>query len=238
MLILNVLFQKIQSIVFNILNLLFFKNRYCLVTSYFHPVTISDSIHEKNIKLNFRQKKKISIEICKAVRYLHSNKILHRALCTSKILLKDDHIKFSDYFLRIEPYLKKTKKMIEIFKEPYFIAPEVLKSIDQFSEKSDIFSLGSIFWELFSGDKISKLKSKNLDSIADLIMQGRRPCDESKLQDLIKNNSDDKDIQMYLDLILQCWNQNPDERPSLDYIIDSLRGVCSLFLFLFLFLLV
>eukprot|EP01080_Neovahlkampfia_damariscottae_P005247 gene5247-8858_t len=202
--------------------------KYCLVTSYFHPITISDSIHEKKLQLTFKQKKKFSIEICKAVRYLHSNKLLHRALSTTKILLKEDHIKFSDYFLRIEPYLKKSKKMIEIFKEPYFMAPEVLKG-NQFSEKSDIFSLGSIFWELFSGEKISKLDINDLNSIADSVMKGKRPCNESRLKNLIQSNSDDKEIQMYLDLILQCWNQNPEERPSLDYVIDALRSNSSSF---------
>jgi serine/threonine protein kinase len=197
--------------------------RYCLVTSYFHPVTISDSIHVEKIKLTFKQVRKISLDICRATKYLHLNNILHRVLCTSKILLKGDHIKFSDYFLRISPYLKDSKNILEIFKEPYFIAPEALEG-NKFTEKSDVYSLGSIFWELYSNEKISKLNLKDNKSIANEVINGKRPCSTSKLDELIKNASD-KEVAFYLDLIKQCWKQDPNERPSMDYIIDTLRGV-------------
>lgn len=82
------------------------------------------------------------------------------------------------------------------------MAPEVLKE-ELYSEKSDVYAFTIIVYEIFSYE--TPLKGLTINGIINKVVnQGDRPPISNDIPDVYKN------------LIEDCWNQNPDDRPSFD----------------------
>ena len=90
---------------------------------------------------------KFFIEMCLGLRYLHSNKILHRDIKTINMFLaKDDQIKVGD--LGVAKLLNQTQNMAHtIVGTPYYLSPELCEE-KPYNHKSDIWSLGCVLYEL------------------------------------------------------------------------------------------
>jgi serine/threonine protein kinase len=97
--------------------------------------------------------RKLFIQILESVYYLHQNNIIHRDLKPMNILLKTDingkcHVKIADFGLATLHKFSKQPHS-EDKGTPKYMAPEVTNS-DKYSEKSDIYSLGIVFWNLLN----------------------------------------------------------------------------------------
>ena len=108
-------------------------------------------------------------QLCTGIKEIHNKKIIHRDLKPENIFLNDDmNIKIGDFGI---------SKQLDSFKThiitknragtDYYIAPEIIND-GTFNEKSDIYSLGCIIYELFTlniyyknkfMDKIKKIDS-------------------------------------------------------------------------------
>ena len=82
---------------------------------------------------------------------MKDNKVMHRDLKTHNILLtKEKVIKIAD--LGFATYLSNISKMTSTkCGSPHTIAPEVLEG-KRYTFSADIWSLGCIFYELYTGD--------------------------------------------------------------------------------------
>ena len=79
------------------------------------------------------------------------------------------------------------------------------------NEKSDIYALGVLFWELTSG----KPPFENVKSylIPMRIKNGNR------------ENAIDGTPSEYIKLYTQCWDEDPEKRPTMEFILASLNKV-------------
>ena len=89
-----------------------------------------------------------------AIDFFHKKQIIHRDLKLENILINkisegEYDVKVADLGLSMK-LPKGTAKLDEICGTPSYIAPEVLKKVG-YREKADIFSLGSIFFNLLTG---------------------------------------------------------------------------------------
>lgn len=92
-------------------------------------------------------------DVCEGLQYLHSKKILHGNLKPKNILIQQKIAKLTDYGLLNELNPEKIPTLL-----PY-LAPEVLNG-KSYEEKSDIWSMGVIFYEILSkGKQIFKYES-------------------------------------------------------------------------------
>ncbi|XP_023165422.2 mitogen-activated protein kinase kinase kinase 7-like [Drosophila hydei] len=130
------------------------------------------------------------------INALHKNKILHRNLSTRNLFLFDAYYTLK---IRLDP------TQIYQMKISAYTAPELLK-LSSHSTLSDVYSFGIILWETMSG----KIPFEGMASneIACLILNGGRPSLENmKAYDF---------IETIKTLIEQCWDEDPNKRPTVN----------------------
>jgi serine/threonine protein kinase len=91
------------------------------------------------------------IQICEAVAYLHENKISHRDLKPANILLdKDMHPRVADFGLSLHEKEQHSRRH-EFAGSVAYMSPERVSCHPYSPGRSDIWSLGIIFYELLAG---------------------------------------------------------------------------------------
>ena len=188
---------------------------------------------EKNFDLNFLSKKKkiriyIQMEFCEktlenlifslknepiknrlklcknltiALKFIHSLGIIHRDLKTSNILIKNGQIKIADFGLAI---FNNEIKNFGIGTEIYS-SPEQKNSIF-YNEKTDIFSLGLIFYEILQPYKCVMEKIENFNFL--------------KKFNKIPNENFQKKFPFLCNVILNMINKDFHLRPDENEIIN------------------
>lgn len=164
--------------------------------------------HKKNITINWEDRRRIALEICYGMNYLHSFKppILHRDLKSMNVLLtKYWQVKIADFgntkFLQNQ--MTKQKGTFQ------WMAPEVILNT-KYTEKADVFSFGIIMSELMS--RTPPYYGVNKNQVAQQVAsnQNFRP---------VIPNTCPKD---WSNLMKRCWDMNPIKRPNFNEIIDLL----------------
>lgn len=115
-----------------------------------------------------------------------------------------------------------TKKAIDITSTmcgtPLYAAPEVLSGRFKYGQKSDIFGLGLILWEMWYGELITvKEDYARLDQEAfmtRLVDGSLRPDPER----------DYPGPTAWQDLLTRCWNTDPKIRPASTECIDVITN--------------
>ena len=152
----------------------------------------------------------IFIDICKGLEHAHANAIVHRDLKPANIMISEDcaHAKIVDLgiakFVSDEASCLVLTSAGEIFGTPFYMSPEQAtnKTLDQ---RSDIFSLGCVFYEALTGDV--PFTGDSFVDVTNAKMQGPRPsiCREFPLAR----------FPMQLDRIIQTALQvSPENRQS------------------------
>ncbi|PKY22619.1 kinase-like protein [Rhizophagus irregularis] len=159
---------------------------------------------------------KFAREITGAILWLHDNKIIHGDLHPKNVLIHQNTIKLSDFGCSRQQgkdsyTLTKSRGVI-----PY-VDPKILdvKGYD-LNEKSDIYSLGVIFWELTSCSSPINYETRNDNTPIILrILSGER---EKPIP-----NTNDKFVALYE----KCWRQEPDERPDIHKVNSELDKIIN-----------
>ena len=128
-----------------------------------------DNNKSNNTLIEENKLKKIIIQICIGIKEIHNKKIIHRDLKPENIFMNENmDIKIGDFGISKQLDLYKTHTLtIKKAGSDYYIAPEI-KYKGIYNEKSDIWSLGCIIYELFTLNVYSIDKSfdelKKIDS--------------------------------------------------------------------------
>ena len=128
-----------------------------LVMEYLSGMTVENVIYKKK---NIPLEKILSLAamICTAIHYVHRHGILHRDLKPSNIMIDMEHMtpKIMDFGIA-RPVRPAGDDLTEIVEEtlwgtPYYMSPEQILG-NEMSPRSDIFSLGVLFYEWISGQR-------------------------------------------------------------------------------------
>eukprot|EP00013_Stygamoeba_regulata_P021892 CAMPEP_0177657726 /NCGR_PEP_ID=MMETSP0447-20121125/16370_1 /TAXON_ID=0 /ORGANISM="Stygamoeba regulata, Strain BSH-02190019" /LENGTH=470 /DNA_ID=CAMNT_0019162163 /DNA_START=243 /DNA_END=1655 /DNA_ORIENTATION=+ len=183
----------------------------CLVIEYCSRGSLYHVLQSKVYNISWRMVLQIALKATRGLEVLHDNSIVHRDLKSLNLLVTTDwHVKVADFGLsRLicgDINLSTLGKMRGTFA---YCAPEVYFG-ERFSQKSDIYSMGIILWELMNRCILGQYSRpysdhKNLvfdfQIIVKTAKQKLRPtCPESC-------------PPPWLSMLRRCWAHDPEERP-------------------------
>ncbi|CDW83189.1 serine threonine protein kinase [Stylonychia lemnae] len=173
-----------------------------LLLDYMNGGNLSSFI-EKSNNVQDCDIKSIMEQLLLGMHFIHQLNIVHRDLKLDNILLNTNEfgkyeIKIADFGLAVS--LKQSEKIFKKCGTPTYIAPEILRG-EELTLKADMFSLGSIMYNLCTGQYLFDL----VDS--DQLVIINQKCDLSHVPTKIKHMP-----AICQDLILRLLNTDPQKR--------------------------
>lgn len=155
--------------------------------------------------------------IAAGMSYLHSHNVVHCNLKTENIILDNDYYPFiTDFALSKIIHEKLNKKTIDstnkIHGTVVYLPPEFFTDY-QYTKQSDVYAFSMIMYEILTGEK--PFGNYDFTKIVKKVSQNHRPKINSKISKSFQN------------LIEKCWDQDPNNRPTFDQIVDQLKNDAS-----------
>lgn len=193
------------------------ENRPCLIMEFCSRGSLYNVLKSLDIQFGWNEFLSWSIQMFNSIQHLHRNKpqILHRDLKTMNFLVtKDWVIKVCDFGLSrfTEQSGSRMSTFYQLRGTMNYCAPETVEGI-QYTTKSDIYSLGIILWEmlyrLVTGEYQKPFAEFTYISqpIQIVIFAAQK-----KLRPTIPHVESHQ--QPIIDLITQCWDAQPENRPE------------------------
>lgn len=179
------------------------KSNLQLVMPYYSNHSLVDLLYGKTKQtLTIAKLLDIAYGIANGLEYLHGNKLLHEDLRTSNVLLDENFSPaLADYAcIQIKALSSREGRPVKLSETVIYAAPELLLSSLQPNEKTDIFALGTILFELFTGQK--PWRKKTTEEIFSAFENKERACIPKSCPEQVK------------ELIISCWAEEPNDRPA------------------------
>ncbi|RIA80689.1 kinase-like domain-containing protein [Glomus cerebriforme] len=170
---------------------------YAIVMEYAENGDLRTYIQNNKDKLYWRRKLDILRNIIAGLEVIHVTGMTHRDLHIGNILQFKDLLypsRISDFGLSKQAIGEGTVQVSD------YIAPEVLNK-KPYTNASDIYSFAMILWEVGTGEKPHANLSYN-DELALQIKYDQRPEIPKEIP------------ECYANLIKQCWDMDPEKRPT------------------------
>lgn len=185
------------------------QRKYVIVTEYMPGGNLYDFLHKQKNTLDLTMILRIAIGISRGMDYLHQNNIVHRDLKTANLLMGSDHVvKIADFGVSRNP--PQEGDMTAETGTYRWMAPEVINH-KPYDHRADVFSFAVVLWELVT----SKMPYENLTPLQAAlgVRQGMRLEIPSWVHPQLSK------------LIQQCWDENPNVRPSFAEITAELEDM-------------
>lgn len=175
-----------------------------------------EQLLDSDLFLSWAVRIRLSLDIARGLKYLHSKGIFHRDLTSKNCLVRCDNGLFTavvgDFGLaeKIPDYSNGVNKPLAIVGSPYWMAPEVLRG-ELYDEKVDVFAYGIILCEIIARieadpDFLPRTEDFGLDVEAFENMVGDCP-------------------PAFFSLAVTCCNMSAERRPTFSDIVFSLEGM-------------
>jgi len=199
-------------------------NTLTLVQEFASEGDLSELLREKHFRPSPSVLLELFIQIADAMVCLADNHIIHGDLACRNVLVfrmnkfepKENLVKLTDFGLTRASTLytvagnsASTTMMIIPVR---YVAPEILQNdhISNYTEKSDVYSMGVLMWEAFSSGQIPYASIDNDGDVRQLKLQGN-----------LLNKPDNCDQALW-NIITDCWQQQPNARPLFKTLKQSL----------------
>ncbi|KAI4308055.1 hypothetical protein L6164_031173 [Bauhinia variegata] len=208
-------------------------NQLILIYEYMKNNCLSRALFGKDpatrLKLDWPTRKKICLDIARALAYLHEEsriKIVHRDIKTSNVLLdKDFNAKVSDFGLAKLKEDDNTHISTRIAGTIGYMAPEYAMR-GYLTDKADVYSFGVVVLETISGKSNTNYwPSEDFVYLLDwaYVLQERGNLLEL-VDPTLGSDYSSEEAMMMLNVALLCTNASPTLRPTMSQAVSMLEG--------------
>jgi len=183
-----------------------------LVTEFMLNGSVREILDSKDVGIEPEHIKRLAIDASKGMTYLHSKKIVHRDLKTHNLLVDGSwNVKVADFGLS-RTMIEQESGTMTACGTPSWAAPEVLRR-DHYTHKADVYSFAICLWEMCTRQRpYGELKPYQV--VISVATDGLRPD--------LKTYP----IPPYFEqVIVNCWNDKPEERPDFTQLRDILAAL-------------
>ncbi|RGB26935.1 kinase-like domain-containing protein [Rhizophagus diaphanus] len=175
---------------------------FMMVLEYAENGSLRQYLNNNFNSLKWNQKLQNLLSIACGLKAIHNIGLIHNNLHCSNILSHLHKLTIADLGLCQPANVKSQNDNIKIHRVLPYVAPEVLRG-EEYTKASDIYSFGIIAHEICTG--MTPYNDMANDEFLDIkICQGLRPKSNYKIPQLI------------FDVINQCWDADPLNRPNAD----------------------
>ena len=192
------------------------EGKYALVIEYMSLGSLYKILHEDKLSLDWPGRLSIALQTAKSINYLHQLRepIVHRDIKSLNILVERSYqgyiAKMCDFGLA--KTRNETSRQTQLPNVLHctlpWTAPEALRC-EGHSDKSDIYSLGIVYWELATRE-IPYDGHQNA-VIREFVLAG----DRLKIPEMTPLH--------FSEVIQKCWSHNPNNRPNSSHVIDLIE---------------
>ncbi|RMH66221.1 MAG: serine/threonine protein kinase [Calditrichaeota bacterium] len=164
--------------------------------------------------LNTTDKLSLARGILNAVAFIHNKGYIHRDLKPENILVDENgHIKLTDFGISLHEAIKSHTPDQTLVGTPLYMAPEQVNNLPV-TRQTDIFALGTIFYELFSGSHPFNAPAYG-EIFARIITHAPPPLSEIN-----------PDIPAWFsDMVQHMMEKEPDRRPvKVDTLLNKMES--------------
>ncbi|XP_023944577.2 putative inactive tyrosine-protein kinase Wsck [Bicyclus anynana] len=167
-----------------------------------------DLQNNKFCLMNENKVVRVCVDVACGMEYLHSKKIVHKRLSCRNVVISDNGVaKVSGFGLSHIRPLHETPDYLR------WTSHEMLRQ-NRFNPKADVWSYGIFMWEVLTIGATPYPHTANKE-VATSVLRGMRPSQPSYVGDGL------------FQLCLQCWQVDPDERPSFSILLNELTDLAG-----------
>ncbi len=183
---------------------------YYIIMEYVPGITLKDYIEKKG-KLNYRETLSIAIQVARGIQAAHANNIIHRDIKPQNIIISSDgKVKVTDF--GIARAASEETIHSDVMGSVHYSSPEQARN-GYVSNRSDIYSLGIVMYEMvtgqvpFDGDSAVEVAIKHLQD------------------EIVPPSQYAPDLPISLEkIILKCTQKSADRRyETIDSLLADLR---------------
>mmetsp|Transcript_22835 Transcript_22835/g.52263 ORF Transcript_22835/g.52263 Transcript_22835/m.52263 type:complete len:877 (-) Transcript_22835:83-2713(-) len=150
----------------------------CIVTDYMPNGSLYALLHKRKEVISFAKQQGIALQLCEGVDFLHGHEppFVHRDLKSLNIVLDFElNAKLCDFGLTQTMEKTHITRREQEGGSPRYMAPELFDSKGKITEKVDIWALGCLILEVFSGHMPHEECSSVQQVMMKLLVQGDPP---------------------------------------------------------------
>lgn len=190
------------------------RRRILIISEYLPNGNLRSHIANNKLDFGWRLRLSFSVDVARAMAYLHARNCLHRDLKGENLLItENDRVKVCDFgFARIAARNEEEMKRMSYCGTDGYMSPSILLGED-FGLETDIFSLGVIFCEIISRRLVDDNTFKRVmpdfgldsDEIRDLASPGCPPA--------------------FVELAIDCVTVDVAARPNIRQVLERLMDI-------------